>query len=176
MRPLTPQDDLDPRTSALISYKAKKLARTPGFARHEEEDIQQELALHVIERMRRFDPTRASAHTYADRVLASKVTDMVRRTQAQRRDHRRAQSLDALPPRTAVELTEKTFEATHHAELRHDVPIILAQLSATDRTVALSLAHQNVAEITRRTSLSRQQVRTARQRIRLQFEDCEVAA
>jgi hypothetical protein len=172
----TTPTDLDARIKELIRFKAKRLAGSPGFLRREEEGLRQELSLHVLDRMRRHDPARATRATYADRVLTSKVRDLVRRARAQRRDQRRVQSLEALPLRTVEELLARTLEAEHHADLRHDVPVVLAKLSDADRAVAVSLADHCVAEVTRRTGLSRQRVRSARLRARRQFENCEVAA
>src|SRR5690349_1931990 len=85
--------DLDQRVSEMITFRARTLARSPGFLRREEEDVAQELWLHLIERMQRHDPVRAKPQTYADRVLTSKVQDLVRRARAQRRDLRRVRSL-----------------------------------------------------------------------------------
>lgn len=160
----------------MITFRARALARSPGFLRRDEEDIAQELWLHLIERMQRHDPARAKPQTYADRVLTSKVHDLVRRARAQRRDLRRVRSLEDLPPRTAKELLARTLEAEDYADLRHDVPAILAKLTPSDRRIAEALADRPLTEVARRTGLSRQQARSTRLRIRREFEKAEVAA
>jgi RNA polymerase sigma factor (sigma-70 family) len=166
--------ELDARIEALISFKARKLARGHGFRRRDEADIEQELWLHFLKRLGQHDPKRASQYTFAERVSANKITDLIRRANAQCRDRRREQYLEELPPRTFEQIHKRTAEAQRHTELRLDLDSVLSSLSEPDHAVALDLAEHSVADVTRRTGLSRQSVRTARRRIRRHLERCGV--
>ena len=42
-------DDLDPKTVAVIAFKARWLSPSPEFLPRDEEDLRQELAMHVVD-------------------------------------------------------------------------------------------------------------------------------
>jgi RNA polymerase sigma factor (sigma-70 family) len=170
-----PSFDLDPRISEMIRFKAEKLANGPAFRRGDEEDIRQDLSLHLVERMRRHDPSRSSTYTYADRVLTNKVKDLVRRAHAQRRDFSRERRLEELPPRTLDDLHGHFSHVERQRDLRLDVTAALASLPQDDQGIALLLRDHSVAAATRLTGRSRQSVRTARGRVRKHLEACGVA-
>ena len=48
----------------LIRVKAKQIVRRPGFSRSDQEDIEQDLVVHLLCQAERFDPERGSLNTF----------------------------------------------------------------------------------------------------------------
>lgn len=69
---------LDPhsRVARNIEVRAARLARTGNLPSVTVEDIRQDLTAHLINRHPTFNPKRASYDTFADRVLASRVSTL----------------------------------------------------------------------------------------------------
>jgi hypothetical protein len=151
----------DPRVAALIRYKARKLVGQHGFTRDDEEDLRQELALHVVKGLQRHDPARGSERTFADRIVTSKVASIIERARAQKRDRTRERLLS-----DDVEIVARSAPAV---DLLADVRRAVATLPLYLRPVASLLENHTQAEVARRTRLTRQQVRTMRKRIARHF-------
>ncbi len=82
-------------TRTLIRVKARQLVRKYGFRRGDEEDLRQELTVRLLKRARRYNPARASLHTFADRVAASLAATLMRERRRQKSAaHRAAASLE----------------------------------------------------------------------------------
>ena len=62
----------------LIRVKAKQLVRRPGFSRSDQEDVEQDLFLHLLRQVQHFDPTRGSLNTFVARVVNSAAAMLVR--------------------------------------------------------------------------------------------------
>ncbi len=80
---------LDGYVLDLVACKAHELVGKHGFTEDERRDIQHELLVDVLHRLRSFDPSRASFHTFADRVVDHGAARLIQRREAMRRDHRR---------------------------------------------------------------------------------------
>ena len=79
----------------LIKHKARTLCRLGVFSNSDYEDIVQELWLHLLEREDRYDASRASFETFANRVIKNKVRSIIRhRTAAKRNPDREEASLN----------------------------------------------------------------------------------
>ena len=61
------------RVSRNINIRARRLNQSAAVPGMDSDDIAQELRLHLILRHDKFDPTRGSYETFADRVLANRV-------------------------------------------------------------------------------------------------------
>jgi DNA-directed RNA polymerase specialized sigma24 family protein len=92
---LSPDWILDPKISSLIRHKARRLARSGGFSRSDQADIEQELAIHLMSKSGSFDPNRAQAATFASRLIENRARSMHRAALMQKRDARRCVSLNA---------------------------------------------------------------------------------
>jgi len=79
-----PEAILTAYVTALIRVKARQLVRDHLFRRSDEEDLRQELTLRLLKRARRYNPARASLHTFADRVVASLAATLVRERRRQK--------------------------------------------------------------------------------------------
>ena len=77
--------NFDGQTDRLIAHKARQLCRLPGLTSSDVEDVEQELKLHLFQKSHLFDPTRASAITFANCVLENKACSIVRQLKAKKR-------------------------------------------------------------------------------------------
>ena len=63
----------------LIRKKARQLSRRSDFARTDEDDIAQELTMHLLTRSTRFDPNRAAVNTFAAAIIESGIGLLLRK-------------------------------------------------------------------------------------------------
>lgn len=68
-----------------IRVMARRLSQQKGFTRFDEEDLQQDLWLVLLREAKRFDPERASLHTFIDRVVRAAGGMIARRRHRQKR-------------------------------------------------------------------------------------------
>lgn len=69
----------------LISIKARQLSRRADFRRFEEEDIAQDLTVHLLCQAEQFDPARASLTTFIAQVVNSCVAMILRERRRKKR-------------------------------------------------------------------------------------------
>jgi DNA-directed RNA polymerase specialized sigma24 family protein len=155
-----PPSDIDPYARWLIKHKVRRLVRSNGIRRADEEDLAQDLALHVHLAAQKYDSRRGAASTFYDRVLARKIASIVQSRTAQKRDFRRERPLDSAPAHTF-----SRPEPSERVDLQLDVRDAVARLSGDLRPVACLFMEYSEAELIRRTGISRQRVRGLRQRI-----------
>jgi hypothetical protein len=74
MEPSNRYDGVHPRAIQFIRYHARQLARHRAVPGMDLEDYEQDLITDLLVRERRFDPTRASYPTFADRVIRHRVS------------------------------------------------------------------------------------------------------
>ncbi len=80
---LTSQDLLAMRLAA------RGLVGRHGYTRSDVEDIVQDLALHVLERMGKYDPGRGAWSTFLTRLIRNKVVHLIEYRTYQKRDYRK---------------------------------------------------------------------------------------
>ena len=83
----------------LIRIKARQLSRRADFSRSDEDDIAQDLTLHLLCQAQQFDPSRASAKTFVTHVVNSCVAMILRERARQKRmpdNGTQVQSLESL--------------------------------------------------------------------------------
>lgn len=78
-------DSAEHYAADLITKKARELARSKGFQRHEVPDIEQELRAELAIKAPRFDPNRAAPTTYVAMIINRKVKSLVRERHAIKR-------------------------------------------------------------------------------------------
>lgn len=72
----------------LITNKARELARRPGFGSSDRDDIEQELALDLIVRLRNYDPAKARRTTFMARIVEHRIATLIEERNAACRDWR----------------------------------------------------------------------------------------
>ncbi len=71
-------DVVNKYAQTLIRVKAKQVVRQPGFSRSDQEDIEQDLLVHLLSQAEHFDPERGSINTFVARVVDTGVAMLVR--------------------------------------------------------------------------------------------------
>jgi RNA polymerase sigma factor (sigma-70 family) len=159
----------DPTTEKLIKATANRLARVIGQARLNEDDLQQELSVHLLEQAGKFDASRAGWITFVTQVVRRKGVSILRHHHAQRRDSRITKSLDHMTDQQQGNRFEPTAKCqTPHVaspDLCLDMAQALESLDSDARPMTELLKHESVAEVARRLGLTRSEERTERLRI-----------
>jgi RNA polymerase sigma factor (sigma-70 family) len=123
------------------------------------EDLEQEALVGVwlAIAMSGYDPSRASPRTFAERVVASKLTSALRRVSASKRT-----------PRTRPE-TRECVDVFVRINFRVDIERVLSKLRKTDKKVLRLLFERTPSEVAQILGISRQAVYRSMQRIRIAF-------
>ena len=72
-----------------IRVAAQGLVGRYGYTRSDLEDIVQDLALHVLERLGEYDPGRGAWSTFLKRVVRNKIGHLIEHRTFQKRDYRK---------------------------------------------------------------------------------------
>lgn len=177
----------------LIRVKARQLIRRPGFSRSDQDDIEQELHLHLLGMAKQFDPARGSFNTFANRVVKSAVAMLLRSQSRSKRSpgegveilsmEMRIEQSDGTPSPlwatiSVADLQRRTGNATssdaEHYELVESVASALEGLPSDLQKVCRSLAERNRSETERELGLSRRAMKSAMARIRQHFKRAHV--
>jgi RNA polymerase sigma factor (sigma-70 family) len=80
---------LDDYAIRLIRRKAQQLVGNYGFVKDDRPDIEQDLTVDLLTRLHKFDPSRATLHTFMSRVIDNRIASMIEERKAALRDYRR---------------------------------------------------------------------------------------
>ena len=182
----TAQQGLDPHAVRLIRAKSRQLIRRPEFTASDREDIEQELALDLLNRLPRYDATRAKRTTFVDRVVNNRVATLLEaRTTAKRGGGVCVASLDedidgedghpeplwaTLDQRLGCGGAGRDMRDAPLHDLRIDVAEAVAALPEDLRDLAEELTQATPTEVARRTGVPRRTVRDRVAQIRNRFE------
>lgn len=162
---------VDDSTLRFIQYKARQLAGRYGFGPDEVEDIQQNLTVRCLERMRRFDSRRANPRTFARLVIHREIANIIESQKAHCRDYRLGQIPLNTPTfadaASAQELAEVRLEGAGNLEglprtlnwdlsVRLDVERVVATLPQDlQRICQLLMVLDRLAEVAKAAGISR---------------------
>lgn len=162
-------------TKTLVQCKARQLVGKAGFTQDDIEDLEQDLTRHLLACLPQFDPAKAKLNTFADRVVGSRMVDLLRRRSAETRNRgREAFSLNQMivSGNGSVEIIETVSQdeielrtgrynrpAAERAHLAMDLNAVLGSLSPELRQVAAMLQSQSVAEVARELGIPRRTFR-----------------
>ena len=79
--------ELDAKTVKRIWSKAMQLSKQEGFRADEWPDLQQELVVHVLEQLPKYDPRRGKLDHFLANMISHKATDMLRIRRAKQRGY-----------------------------------------------------------------------------------------
>ncbi len=171
----------------LIQVKARQLTHKPGFSRSDQEDLEQDLTVHVLKQAHHFDASRGCVHTFISRVVDSALAMQLR----SRRRRKRAAGFRSGSLEDAIlhgqkgkgSLADMLDEADgcrrsgadarsgqERAELQSDTRRVLAELPPNLQVIAALRGDATDAAIARELGVSRRQVHNAAQAIRAHFE------
>ncbi len=170
---------------SLIKFKAKQLARKSGFNKSEEEDLAQELTARLLASADQFDPGRASANTFADRVIRTAIAMLLRDRGRQKRaagytakslertyvkqDHGITPLREAVGPADLGRRTGAGDDDARRAETISAVVETFRSLPPDLQEICQGLIDGSAAGVARDLGMSRRQVSSAIERIRSHF-------
>ena len=82
-------EQLTKYTMTLVQCKARQLVGKAGYTHDDLADIEQDLIKSLLACMPQFDPAKATLNTFADRVVGSRIVDLLRRRNAEIRNRGR---------------------------------------------------------------------------------------
>jgi RNA polymerase sigma-70 factor, ECF subfamily len=161
----TTQTSLDGYAETTIHYAAERLIGHFGFTNSDREDIAQELALDLIERLPSYDPAKAKRTTFIKDCVEHRISTLIRDRGRRCRDPRRVQRLssasDQPDPRSVS--AESLVDHAHrdeiaHADLRMDVAAVIARLPAHQQNICTLLAEHSPYAISKLLGRSKRAV------------------
>jgi DNA-directed RNA polymerase specialized sigma24 family protein len=147
-------------TCRLAAVRAATTATLYHLPTDSRRDLEQEALLELWRKSPAYDPRRGSWRTFSERVVANRMTSLMRRLGSERSGHFREEPIANLRGLAAP---------TDHSDLRTDVLRILARVSTFDRNVALNLVDHSAIETSQRLRVSRATVYRAIGRLRVAF-------
>ena len=165
-----PAREFNSYAAELIKHKTRKLIGRHGINSNDAEEIAQDVAAHLIERMPQFDPARAQVNTFIDRVVKNKLLNIIEARTTQKRDSgRRVCPVDEVPQDLLIEHGRTTSDVDRALDV-HD---ILGSLPPDLRAFADRLKLESPAEAARTLGLTRAQMRNRVDALRAHFEAAE---
>jgi DNA-directed RNA polymerase specialized sigma24 family protein len=160
-------DRFQPADAEIVKQKARQLIGRRRLREHEFEDIEQEMALRVIEQSHLHDPQRGSREGFVGTTAANAYWNLHEKRTAKKRDDRRNISIDVGPS-----------GALHDGRLTQEqIDLALDLKQAVDRmppdlrqVYDLRLAGHSETELQGLLNLSRGQVRTLTARLKTYLE------
>lgn len=183
----SPQEPLCDFAEGFIRRKARQLVGTAGFNDSDEEELAQELRLKLLERLPKFDPSQAHLFVFIVTVVERAAASLVKHARAEKRDRRRATSLNtplSRGTRDEHELGDSVSQSELDARRRSwprtdlekvqlalDVEDVLRSLPGPLRELCHLLMWLTPTEIAAETGIPRTTVLHRMRRIRQRFED-----
>ena len=188
----TKQKELSDYAMTAIHCKARQLIGKAGLTRSAVDDIEQELALDLLQRLPAFDPKKATHNTFVTRLIERRISNLLRYRLQEKRDHRREScSLDDLVldsegetvPRAwtidqdeaDIRIGRRSRTRAEETDLRLDVASVIARLPRDLRQVAELLMTESLSQAARSLGVPRKDIRRAQRRLRLVFEKSGLA-
>ena len=149
-------------TSRIAAVRAATIATVYGLPSDSRRDLEQEALLELWRKRPAYDPQRGSWRTFSERVVANRMTSVVRAMRSERSGQFREEPIQNLPGLAAPNSL---------TDLQADVSQVLGGLSPFDRSVALCLVGYSAIETGQRLGVSRATVYRAIWRLRAAFTE-----
>lgn len=170
----------------LIKTTARQLTRQHGFSTSDRDDIEQELAIRLLEKLPKHDPSRASLETFITLVI-NHLAKALLRAQMRKREFSKAISLDEPIP-TDPEGDITLLDVTDHENflvqtgmiprsgeqqivLEIDTATMIDSLPETLRDTCLLLTQETVSEVAAKLGVHRDTIYKRLAQIRKHFND-----
>lgn len=171
-----------------IRVKARQLVRRPGFTVSDQEDIEQELTLHLLMKADQFDSDRSSINTFISQVVGSAAAMIVRKRERIKRCGGEGVEIKSLES-TMIQsegqsaslaasissddnyrrLGREPISATEQFESAYDVANAIAELAPELQSVCRSLSVRNHRQTRSELGMSRRAFDAALVKIREHF-------
>jgi RNA polymerase sigma-70 factor (ECF subfamily) len=170
----------------LVRHKAHQLLGRVGFTEADRADLQQELMIELLRKMKYYDPARGKKTTFMERVLKNHVTTIIRtRIAGSRSWHRCLTSLDEPLSADATDDASTHLDQISYTDLvgregigtvehemhplRIDIARVLDRLPENLRLICERLKEISVAELAREMGVPRSTIYEKRKQIRRAF-------
>lgn len=165
--------------ASLIRRKARQLVRSAGVSPGDEDDVQQDLALDLWRRKKKYDPAKAGPSTFANRVVNNRVSTILGARRAGCRDHRLEEGLAdeggddfdlSTPAITQNEAVLATDALNEHVALSGDVRAVAATLTPDEQSLCARLAVASITDVAKDLTTARTTLYGSIAQLRRQFE------
>ena len=182
-------EGIDPYAVEIIRFKARQLVGQAGFTASDRDDLEQELILDLLRRLPKYAPSRAKRNTFIARVVEHKISTLIEKQTAHKRDYRRCpcslnERFEEEEEGRSVERAETLDQEDYllrigvepgaAEELRAlalDVAAVVETLPPELGDLCRRLKQETVSEISRDTGVSRATLCESVRRLRKIFED-----
>ena len=179
-------EGLDDYCINLIRYKTRRLIGQVGYTKSDQEDIEQELSLHLRRQLPKYNPRKGTIKTFINTVLDNKIRTMVSSRLTSQFDFRQhdysldetieTEIGDRVSHGEAID-TEEYLMATGRinrrtldtVELRIDVQCAISLLPTYLQDLCVRLQTQTIVDIARKDRVSRHKIDELRRRVALLF-------
>lgn len=151
-----------PAAKHLVEVRAATVVARFGLPKDARRDLAQEALLELWRKRPAYDAQRGSWRTFCERVVANRMTSLVRTMYSERSGHFREDPLENLGALAA---------ARTPVDLQADVARILESVSEFDQRVAACLIGHSAAETSQKLGVSRATVYRSIGRLRMAFTD-----
>jgi RNA polymerase sigma-70 factor (ECF subfamily) len=170
---LTPNsyEGIDAYAADLIRNKARLLIGKAGLTESDRPDLEQELMIDLLERIKHFNPAIAKKTTFMARIVERRIASLLEMRYAQRRDCRRCttslndpapgsqnESLergDLMPSDCLSSRSEREPTERRTGDMRIDMETVIESLPEQLRDLCERLKTSNMQEISRETGICR---------------------
>jgi RNA polymerase sigma-70 factor (ECF subfamily) len=171
-----------------IKEHADNLVGSVGLTESDRKDLEQELWLHLLRRLPKYDPNRAQLNTFADRVVEPKTLTIIESRKAKMRDYRLCrfslndqfedkdgrsiQRIEKIDQEDYLLRTGRLSRPTDELlDLSIDLRKAMEQLPPELRELCQRLATETVTEVSRDTGIPRSTLYESIKKVRAFFED-----
>ncbi len=178
---------IDRYAADLIRYKAKKLAGTAGFTKDDIPDIEQELVVDLLQRMRHFNPAKAKKTTFIALIIERHILTILDFRFAQCRDWRLCQTslnetlndeesdttemIELVDSDDFLGRTDREPLEQFASEIRIDVERAIESLSTELRKMCVRLSENTMVEIARELGIPRSTLYDRRTKLQEAFRE-----
>jgi len=170
-----PHETGDDYATWFIKQKTDELVGHFGVSECDREDIEQELALDLIQRWPNFDPKKSKPRTFIARVVRNRISTIIRHRMT---EQQRFEQIGHVPLDPTIEEEVSSCFRTGQTEridqddvdIEHDVDVVLAGLPDELRRTCELLKTESIAETARRLGINESTVRSRIKKVREQFE------
>lgn len=186
MHHTNPFEGLDDYAVNLIRYKTRRLIGQAGYTRSDQEDIEQDLSLHLRQQLPKHNPRKGTLKTFISTVLDNKIRTMVAARLTSQFDFRqhdysldetieietgdrvsRGEAMDAEEYlMTTGRINRRAFDTL---EMRIDVQCVVSLLPADLQNLCARLQEHTIVDIALEDGVSRHKIDELRRRIAFLF-------
>jgi RNA polymerase sigma-70 factor (ECF subfamily) len=178
---------IDTYAARLIRTKAHQLIGKAGFTENDRQDLQQDLMMDLLQRMRHFNPAKSKKATFMTRIVQRRISTLLEARHARCRDWRLCRMslnmphgndrgdtrelIDHVDSQGNLGNSEKETLQEAISNLRIDVARVLDTQPEDLRDLCERLRESNMAEIARETGVARTTLYDKLTRIREAFRE-----